>query len=323
MRHRFHFFRKLATALLLGLGIISIVVLRYCCRDYQAFFLNEKGTLISSDANEIARDSLTRTSEFTLKGSNGLTVRGRVRIPTRGVPPYPAVLVASGIETGHLVLGLLDERPQVIVMAIRYPHTGDVDFSGFKAISTLGEMRETGMKTIPSMLLALDYLTSFPNVDTNDVAVATVSFGTFVGVPAAALHPKVNRLIVVQGGGDVAAIVAANAERLEMPLPRKVSGWIGKLFLLPFEPNSYIADFSPRQLLMVNSPGDLLFPDESAKSLFDHARDPKEIIWHKSKHVMPGELDIIKELTEIVLEKVYKERLDTVDREVSSQTRAR
>lgn len=179
------------------------------------------------------------------------------------------------------------------------------------------------MKTIPSMLLALDYLTAYPNVDTNDVAVATVSFGTFVGVPVAVLHPKVNRLIVVQGGGDIAAIVSANAERLEMPLPPKISGWLGELFLLLFEPNRYIADLSPRQLLMVSSPGDLLFPDESARSLYDHAKEPKEIIWHTSKHVMPGAHDIVKELTDIVVEKVYKERLDTVDRETPYQIRAR
>jgi hypothetical protein len=305
LRPRFRFFRRLAIALLLGLAIITIVLLRYSCRDYGAFFLHEKGTLISSEDKEIARDSLTRTFDFTLKGSNTLTVRGRLRVPTRGVPPYPAVLVASGIETGHLVIELLDERPHVIVMAIRYPYAGDIDFSGFKAISTLVGLRETGMKAIPSMLLALDYLTAHPNVDTNDVAVATVSFGTFVGVPVAALHPKVNRLIIVQGGGDIAGIVAANAERLEMPLPPKVSGWLGQLFLLPFEPKRYVADFSPRQLLMVNSPGDLLFPDESAKSLYEHAKEPKEIIWHKSKHVMPGDLRIVEELTEIVVRKVY------------------
>jgi len=309
MGHRSRFLRPLAIAFLLGLGIISIVILRYYYKDYRAFFLYEKGRLISSEENEISRDSLTRTSDFTLKGSNGLTVRGRLRVPARGMPPYPAVLVASGIETGHLVIELLDERPSVIVMAIRYPYSGDIDFSGLKAISILGEMRKTGLKTIPSMLLALDYLMSFPNVDTNDVAVATVSFGTFVGVPAAVLHPKVNRLIVVQGGGDIAAIVAANAERLEMPLPPKISGWLGHLFLFPFEPNRYIADFSPRQILMVNSPGDLLFPDESAKSLYEHAREPKEIIWHKSKHVMPGELEIVKELTEIVVWKLYSRHI--------------
>jgi pimeloyl-ACP methyl ester carboxylesterase len=309
MRRRLLFIRRTTVAILLVLGIVSIGLLRYGCRDYRALFLYEKGMLLSTETREIARDTITRTSDFILKGSNGLTVRGRLRIPTRGVSPYPAVLVASGIETGHLVIELLDERPQVIVMAIRYPHAGDVDFSGLKAISTLAGLRETGMKTIPSMLLALDYLAAHPHVDTNDVAVATVSFGTFVGVPAAVLHPKVKRLIVVQGGGDISAIIAANAERLEMPLPPKVSGWLGKLFLLPFEPNSYIAGFSPRHILMVNSPGDLLFPDESAKSLYDHARDPKEIIWHKSKHVMPGELEIVQELTEIVIRKVYSSEI--------------
>jgi hypothetical protein len=319
MRYRLRFFRRLSVVVLLGLGIISIVVFRYSCRDYRSSFLSEKGGLISAEAKEIARDSLTRTSDFTLQGSNGLIVRGRMRTPTRGTIPYPAVLVASGIETGHLVIEMLDERPSVIVMAIRYPYTGELDFSGLKAISTLLELREAGMKTIPSLLLALDYLSDLPDVDTNDVAVATVSYGTFVGVPAAVLHPRVKRLIVVQGGGNIGSVVAANAHRLEMPLPPKVSGWLGELFLKPFEPNRYITDFAPRQLFMVNSPGDLLFPDESAKSLYDHAQEPKEIIWYSSRHVMPGELEIIKELTEIVVERLYRKQAIPGDRDSSSR----
>jgi hypothetical protein len=323
MRRRFIFVRRLLLGVLIAIAIASIVVLRYSCRDYRTFFLAQKGQLVSAKTEEAARDSLTQTSDFTLTGSKGLTVRGRLRVPVRGKPPYPAVLVVPGLETGQLVIELLDERPEIIVMAIRYPYKGEPNFSGLSAVSTLLDMRRTGMKTVPSLLLALDYLVSIPEVDTNDVAVATVSFGTFVGVPAAVLCPRVKRLIVVQGGGDIASVVAANARRLEMPLPPSVSGWIGQLFLFPFEPDRYIADFSPRRLFMVSSPGDLLFPDESAESLLDHAREPKEIVWYTSNHVMPGELDIIKELTDIVLEKVYKERVDTVDRETPYQTRTR
>lgn len=60
---------------------------------------------------------------------------------------------------------------------------------------------------------------------------------------------------------------------------------------------------------MVNSPGDQLFPDESARCLYNHAGDPKEMIWHQSTHVMPGTQDIIDDLTEIVLEKLYAKHL--------------
>jgi len=94
-----------------------------------------------------------------------------------------------------------------------------------------------------------------------------------------------------------------------MPLPARISGWIGGLFLSRFEPNRYIGDFSPRPLLMVNSPGDMLFHDEPARSLYEHAGEPKEIVWHKSAHVMPGAEEIIGELTKIVVEKVYAEYL--------------
>jgi hypothetical protein len=38
---------------------------------------------------------------------------------------------------------------------------------------------------------------------------------------------------------------------------------------------------------------------------------------------MPGALDIVKELTDIVVEKAYKEHPDTVNHETPNQTRAR
>lgn len=301
--------RRLAVAAVLLLATLAIVVIRLTVRDYGSYFLAQKGTMVSYKSREIAQTDLSKTYDVRIYSSQGLTVSAWVRFPLHREGPFPAVLISSGIETGHLVIELLDERPAVIAMAIRYPYKGDLDFSGWKAISTLLDMRETGMKTVPSMLLALDYLRQHPSVDTNDIAVATVSFGTFVGVPAAALHPAVKRLIVVQGGGDISTIIAANAERLDMPLPPRFSGWIGNLFLLPFEPNHYIRRLSPRPLLMVNSPGDRLFPDESARSLYNHAGEPKEMIWHQSAHVMPGAQDIIDELTEIVVEKLYAKHL--------------
>ncbi len=300
--------KKLGIAILLIAAVISSSIARYINKDHSAYFLERKGSLVSFDTREIRRTEYSSTREVLLRSSEGMLVPAWVRFPVQATGPFPAVLVAPGIETGHLVITLLDERPAVIVMAIRYPYGGEADFSGWNSISTLIEMRKTGMETIPSLLLAVDYLRRHPSVDTSDIAVATVSFGTFVGVPAAVLHPNVKRLIVVQGGGDIASIVASNAERLEMPLSPKLSGWIGKLFLSPFEPNRYIRRLSPRPLLMVNSPGDLLFPDESAHSLYEHAREPKEIIWHKSTHVMPGAQEIIEELTEIVVQKLYSTR---------------
>lgn len=210
--------RKLALSAILVLATAAIVVIRLTVRDYQSYFLAQKGTIVFYETKEITQTDLSKTYDVRIHSSQGVTVSAWVRFPLHREGPFPAVLISSGIETGHLVIELLDERPAVIAMAIRYPYKGDPDFSGWKAISTILDMREIGMKTVPSMLPALDYLHQHPSVDTNDIAVATVSFGTFVGVPAAALHPAVKRLIVVQGGGDITTIIAANAERLDMPL---------------------------------------------------------------------------------------------------------
>jgi len=122
------------------------------------------------------------------------------------------------------------------------------------------------------------------------------------------MEKQVDRLVIVQAGGDMSKIIAANADRLGLAVPGWLAGWLGGWILAPFEPNRYIGAFAPRPVLVVSGETDALFPQTSVQSLYDHANQPKEWIRLHSKHVMPGEQELINELTELVARRLYGER---------------
>ena len=66
-----------------------------------------------------------------------------------------------------------------------------------------------------------------------------------------------------------------------------------------------IARFSPRPLIIIASRGDSFFPPESVRSLYEHAREPRELIWHGERHIMPWQMDRIRELTEVVAKRLF------------------
>lgn len=142
-------------------------------------------------------------------------------------------------------------------------------------------------------------------MDQRDVTVVAVSFGVFTAVPVAVIDQRVKQLVVVQAGGDLAGVIQHNSEKWGVSIPAWLAGWLGGSILHPFEPNKYVFYLSPRKLVMVSGEGDTFFPRFSAESLFEHTREPKEILWHKSRHVAPGEKELVKELTNLVAQRLY------------------
>lgn len=283
-------------------------------------FRDQKGVLRHTMVVRTDSSSTTVTQDFLLINDRADTVRGRMRMPRaaefdsgelarqRQASRFPAAFLVVGVETGKEVVQMIEGHDSVIVVALDYPFVGPYDFSGWNAVRTVFELRETGFKTVPQILLCLDWLFQHPMVDTLDVALIAVSFGVFTAVPAAVIDTRVKRLAIVQAGGDLTEVVAASSERLGAPVPSWLAGWLGGWILTPFEPNRYIGDFAPRPVLIVSGESDLFFPHTSVQSLYDHANEPKEWIRHKSGHVMPGERELILELTKIVAARLYGSR---------------
>lgn len=251
----------------------------------------------------IEENTRVKTFDFRMKTSND-SMTGRIRIP-KGEGPFRTGLLTVGIETGKDVIEMIEGPDDVILMGVDYPWEGEWDFKGWRAWSTTIRLRSMAFRTVPLLLNCLDWLFTQKEVNKNEVIVVAVSFGAFTGIPAAVIDRRVKQLVVVQGGGDLSKVISQNAENWGTSLSPWFAGWIGSLLLAPFEPTLYIPHLAPRPLLMINSKGDTFFPEKSAKILLESARQPKELIWHRTKHIMPGEREVIKELTNIVVKKLY------------------
>ncbi len=267
-------------------------------------FLDRTGEVRSVELQLVADSPQTRTYDFLLRSTTNDSLTGRMRIP-RGVGPFPAALLCVGIETGKEVIEMIEGQDGILLVAADYPFEGEWNFEGWNALGTTFDLRAMGFRTVPLLLNCLEWMFSQESTDRKDVTVVAVSFGAFMGIPAAVLDPRVKQLVVVQAGGDLGSVIAHNSERWGTALPPWLAGWLGGGILAPFEPNKYVPHLSPRKLLVISSTRDSFFPPASIQSLLDHAADPKEHIIHHSDHVAPGERMLIRELTNIVVQRIY------------------
>jgi len=268
-------------------------------------FREEKGVLVQSQILETDSSDVTVTQDFALTNDRSDSVVGRIRLP-RAEGKFPAVMLVVGVETGKDIVGMIEGHENIIVVGIDYPVAVSYEVGRWSALRTALALRKTGFEMIPRILLCLDWLFTHPLVDTSDVTLIAVSFGVFTGVPAAVADARVKRLVVVQAGGDLYTVVAASSKSLRVPLPSWLAGCVGSWILAPFEPNRYIGAFAPRPLLIVSGESDVFFTRSSVESLYEHAGEPKEWVEHKVGHVMPGERELIKELTRVVADRLYQ-----------------
>lgn len=296
------------TILILLLYFVANPLAAQVPRGVVAEFNEGKGNLMQVLLAAVESTATTITNDFVLINDRHDTVKGRMRLPRAPSGRFPLAMLVVGLETGKEVVKMIEGYDSVLVVAIDYPFTEPYDFSGLNAFKTVFALHDAGYKTVSQLCLCLEWLQHHPRVDTGDITMIAVSFGIFTALPAAVMEENVHRLVIVQAGGDLSRIIAANAVRLDMPLPAWLAGWLGGWVLAPFEPNRYIGAFAPRPVLIVSGETDALFPQASVQSLYDHANEPKEWIRHRSKHVMPGERELINELTQIVAERLYGER---------------
>jgi len=267
------------------------------------YFQRLKGKLVGVQVATVETTERTEIRDFTLESDAGKKYNGRIRLP-RHSGKFPVSFLVAAFETGRTVVSIVPEYDFLNVVSLDYPITvNPITLSN--AISEMSSLRAGGAETIASILLTLDWLQTLPSVDPRDITLIAVSFGVFPAVPAAAADPRISRLVVLQGGGGLSPIVSANASRLGLPLPPPLTGWFASLFLSPFEPNAYIGDIAPRPVLLIASRDDAYFPKSTVESLYQHAREPKELLWLSGEHLGLEKVEMMRYLTRLIVKKLY------------------
>jgi hypothetical protein len=309
------FLRRLILTVAVTTLITAIWWFWYTHRNYKAIFANRAGSFVAVERTFVSESNGVRLYDLVIVSNTGLRTQGRISVPARLDPPslpadrkVPAILLAAGLHTGKQSIDHIPSRSDMVVMAIDYGWTGEFDISTLSNMKrVLSQLRATTMDAVPRALLALDLLSSEQSVNTNQIAVVGVSYGSYVAIPAAAIHPVVDELILVQGGAEIGPTIASNAARWNMPLPAFMAGWLGNVLFVPFDPHRWMSRLDQRRLTMIASRDDNQMPTDALTRVFNAAPgSSNQFVWIDAPHVAPDAVDIISLLSSNIVQHLDK-----------------
>jgi dienelactone hydrolase len=313
-----HAARRVLLATIVLAAIAGLWWFWYTHRNYGALFESRAGHMVETERSFVSESNSVRLYDQVVTSNTGLQSAMRISIPADldGMPvpsahKVPALLLTAGLHTGKEAVSLIPPRTDMVVMALDYGWTGEFDVSTFSNMKRdLGQLRATTMDAVPRALLALDSLCTDPMVDRDRITVVGVSYGSYVALPAAALHPEVDELILVQGGARIGPTIAGNARLWKTPLPAPVAGWIGAMMFVPFDPVRWARRLEQKRFTMMASRNDEQIPTDALTAVFDASPSPhKEFIWMDAPHVAPDADAIIQLISRNIVEHLDKTHL--------------
>jgi len=214
----------------------------------------------------------------------GISLVGQLYLPDEGDrPPYPVVGICHGIPSGvpdpnDRGYPLLAERicgEGFAVLIFNFRGTGA---SGGN-IDILGWTRDLGA--------VIDYLWALPEVDRSHLALLGFSGGAAVSVCVAAQDGRVSSVAACACPAEFSFVTGDDPQVLiehfrsigairDKDFPSSAEEWFGGFKLV--SPINYVADISPRPLLLVHGSRDEVVAVTHAHRLYEKAGQPKEIV---------------------------------------------
>jgi fermentation-respiration switch protein FrsA (DUF1100 family) len=217
-----------------------------------------------------------------------------IRRPQRLAADHRIVLVYSGEKTGRRILDLIPERDDVVLAAPQYPY--ERPHGALEHLRWPYDLRRAAFATIAGGMLTVSHLERDEGLDSRRLLAIGASLGTPFAVIHAALDPRVPRVLIVHGGGDLPRVVRAIETRRGRPWRAWIEGALAEVLLESFEPLDYVAEIAPRELVVIGARGDHLFPAASTQALFDRARQPKSLRWTSGDHLRSTRTEALEEV---------------------------
>lgn len=263
-----------------------------------------RGALERSETTAIGRRSAYREYRVRLVSTSGLVATGRLLRPATGAGPFPGVLLDDGRELNSRVLDYLPaDFGSVVVLALDYPAEIPYTLDLGVALRRSRELHEA-LRRIPALFsLGSTYLAQRTDVDSQRVAIVATSFAVPFAVIAAAINDHIRNVGLVYGAADFPQVLAANLtlrpRALRLPVARFLTRPLADL-----EPTRFVAQISPRPLVMVNGIDDPQMPREAVEALYRAARTPKALIWMRTGHLMPDDSALIRALVDTAMDRL-------------------
>lgn len=324
--------RRLRRVLLWSLSVALLVVIGgslWLLRDPRPYFDQRRSPLAAVEAGEAQRSSGHVSQSVRLRAENGLTAELLLRFPdsvrgdsglivsegaagatlVRNGARRPVFLILGGYRTGERAATLVEDTHGAIVAALSYPYEGPLNPKGLDVLPLVPAIRRAIMDTPPTILLAVEYFRSRPDVDPSRVELVGASFGAPFASIAAVLDAGISRLWLVHAAGRPYQLIDHGLKKsIPFPPARWLVAGIANVFANGprLTSENWVPDVAPRPVIMINASEDERLPREAIEALHESAREPNEVIWLPGQHVQSNREAVIRGLVETVLDRAAR-----------------
>ena len=253
-------------------------------RDYRDKFGAMRGMLTHAEVAIDRQHNGDLFQSVDLRSDSGMAVSASLKVPAGEERRYPALVILGGLVTGRKVIDYLEDTGGIIILALDYPYRGKKEkLSTLEFVESLPRIREAVLETVPSVMLGIDYLLTRDDVMPDRIILVGGSLGAMFVPAAMATDGRIAAGAILFGAGDIELLV-----RSDLNLPYLISataGWACAVLTSSIEPLKYVADISPRPLLMINGSVDRRIPVQCSSILHETAREPKTVVWLDAGHL--------------------------------------
>jgi len=293
-----------AAAIALGLSAVAILSTAFYLRlDKTHVFEQIRGQYESARVIESWSTEASHVRLLELYNHRGEDVaRAYVRRPIELAPDYKIVSIYAGVKTRERILELIPERPDVVLIGPQYPYESPRGLG--QHLRLPHDIRHAAYRSVAGGMLALSFLEEDEGLEPSRVILVGSSIGTAFATIQGGLDPRVERVILIHGGGDLPAIIRFFERRRGHRWRGEIEALLAEVFVDTFDPLHYAERIAPRELIMIGARGDGTFPTESTLALYERAKEPKTLIWTETDHVRSKEKTIVDEILLLVEERL-------------------
>ena len=231
-----------------------------------------------------------KRSMFYFSGFRGERVPALLTLPKQASGPLPCVIFLHGIgdDKDFMAEHKLDEpfaQAGFAFACFDQLMRGERKITANSGRSEAEAFRVRAAHTVNDTRRLIDYLQTRPDIATNRIYLVGASYGAVTGSTAAAFDERVRAVVLVYGGGNLRKLLASDLIREEIgrwSLPVNLLAWY---FASVVDPVNYIAQISPRPILLQNGKADTVVSPAAAAALQAAAREPKTILWYEGDHL--------------------------------------
>jgi dienelactone hydrolase len=130
---------------------------------------------------------------------------------------------------------------------------------------------------LADLTAGVDLLASIDTVDPARIGFVGFSLGGMLGTVFSAREPRIRAAVIVIAGSFAHLRYWERGDTDEERAQRRTAAEAT-------DPVHFASAIAPRPLLMINTADDPVFPRDAVMTLFDAAREPKELRWHPGTH---------------------------------------